>query len=227
MRRLFICLYALTLFFACIACSHRPDITETTVSDATATVSDTTTPWQDMVSTQAFSDWAFLTACSPTSEDGLNQLREAYPAFSDLAASPADGIPVVEALLNSDQTEDHTLGIALARLLYTLDHSTAGALQSLQTSYSHVSTDRLIADIASSSALEFFILGSAPYPLSEEGIAYFSLRCPQMAVLMEREGWLEELSAAAPAHIESLKQADEIIQATALDFLVQYLLTSA
>lgn len=129
--------FALLLALTLILCACAPG----TASPET-TVSDTTTPWQDMVSSQAFSDWAFLTTCSPTSEDFLNQLREAYPAFSDLAASPADGIPVVEALLRSEHTEDHALGIALARLLYTLEPSTEQTLRNLETPYDQISTQQ-------------------------------------------------------------------------------------
>ena len=85
--------------------------------------------------------------------------------------------------------------------------------------------NKLIADVAASPYLEFFTIGSAPYPLFEEGVQYFCTRCPQMAVLMEREGWLEDLAAAAPAHIESLYQADKGTYAISLDSLVQYLLS--
>ena len=188
-------------------------------------IPETADPWQELVSSQAFSVWAVLPWPVPTSEEGLALLTESCPGVVEL--SPADGIPLVKTLLNSERIEDHALGLSLARLLYTLDPSTEQALRSLETAYDQISTQQLITDVANSPYLEFFTSGSSPYPLSEEGVQYFSIFCPQMAVLMERENWLEELSASAPAHIEALHQAGKGTHAVSLEALAAYLLTGS
>lgn len=188
-------------------------------------IPETADPWQELVSSQAFSDWAVLPWPVPTSAEGLALLTESCPGVGELP--PADGIPLVKTLLDSDRIEDHALGLSLARLLYTLDPSTEQALRSLETAYDQISTQQLITDIANSPYLEFFTSGSSPYPLSEEGVQYFSVLCPQMAVLMERENWLEELSASAPAHIEALHQAGKGTHAVSLEALAAYLLTGS
>lgn len=216
MKRIIICAFTLIFLITIAACSHIPDILETTAPN-------TSDPWQELVSSQAFSDWAVLPWPVPTSAEGLSLLAESCPGVMELP--PADGIPLVKTLLSSDRIEDHVLGLSLARLLYTLDPSTERALRSLETAYDQISTQQLITDVANSPYLEFFTIGSSPYPLSEEGVQYFSVLCPQMAVLMERENWLEDLSASAPAHIEALHQADKGTHAVSFEALVEYLLT--
>lgn len=156
-------------------------------------------------------DWFYATSVDPVAEYAatLPALTELLSRDTCAGSMTAFGIPLVEELLQSESYDDHKIAVSFARLICAVCPEAAEDLRSIPSPYRDMTDEELVRGIADHELIQFFYLGSAPVPLSDEGVSYFSTMCPELAALMGRENFTESLAEYGAPLSKAMQESED------------------